>query len=285
MTTRISIFYVLALSLIIYSCSNDVDEITSTLPTEEPIDTEDLGDSTNNQFIKFARSTTFPIISLSDAEVSIVDEEYIHIFAASDTSDYFFEMIYPMDSTSTSNFEGRVFSKAKGLSNGEQIFHLLLNIIDTNFKSATNVGDTIIGFNSSHFLVDFNLVVDRKIRSASIRSLIWQDDNLDGIRDANEHLREDLKIVLFKKIGSLNMEDYISNVNIDLVIPGHEYYIRYRTSNPTQPQPTLPNEGSDDSFDSDFTLSTTENNSGFITSTFIPKEGEVIDSLHLGIKP
>ena len=78
------------------------------------------------------------------------------------------------------------------------------------------------------------------------------------------------------------MEDYKSNVDIDLVIPGLEYFIRYRLNSP---KPTKPNEGSDEHLDSDFDFRFVNDDWRYATSTFIPKEGEVIDSLHLGVKP
>ena len=67
----------------------------------------------------------------------------------------------------------------------------------------------------------------------------------------------------------------------DFLIPGREYQISYSAFN-TDPIPTIPNVGSDETIDSDFIPHTPNRYRSF---EFRAEDGLVIDTLDLGVLP
>ena len=275
-----------------YFAYNQIDEQQSEIITFESsqgdIDELDFvvcGPGTG-QFITFSINENSPKITFNDAEVTILDDTYIHILAESDTSDFYLTIMYLKDPGLSSSFRAKLFFSApneNGITSTGFTGHGTPYLFEPN--PVQDVGELVVGLRSSDFIIDFELFVDLRISSTKVRGEIWEDTNMDGLNDISEPR------VAGKWVSSNSSKpnDIVWTIQadsngkfvFDFLIPGREYQISYSAFN-TDPIPTIPNVGSDETIDSDFIPHTPNRYRSF---EFRAEDGLVIDTLDLGVLP
>ena len=243
------------------------------------------------EFITFGVSENLPSVTFDDAEVTILDDKYIHIYATSDTSEFYFDFVYLKDVDPQSDFEVS-YNMLAPWTDGTTIFNWQPLEVPYLFEpvSVFEVGDVIVGsVNDGNTFFDFILKVDRSVSSATAQGEIWEDTNLDGINDPNEPRAEGLIMTYGpSEVGLIQAPATTGSdgsFEFELLIPGRDYKLGYRSGGapnvPIQPTATLPNQGSDDSIDSDFGQTA----SGvFETLVFTAEEGVTV-TFDLGVVP
>ena len=270
--------------------SQQQSEIKTFDATQDVINESDFlvcGDITE-EFISFAAATSLPRVTFSDAEVTIIDDTYIHIFAESDTSEYFIDMMYLKDPGLQSDFISTLNILGPWV-NGDPIFASILQSGPYIFEptSVQEVGDLVTGSINTSTYFDFALKVDRRVTSATVIGEVWEDTNTDGLMNDNEPRLSNLRLSIGPNM--ILLETGIDSTSVsgkfefNLLIPDREYRIYYRTlgSNSTQPNPTVSNIGTNEAIDSDFTSL----NSNTYSTTFILGEGDTLTTLDLGVLP
>lgn len=154
--------------------------------------------------------------------------------------------------------------------------------------------------------LSFKLAINQTEESGTIITRIWDDDNQDGIQDANEVGKrpksyvltdvENPNTVFQTYIESYQLIEIFNIIDLDNgdrvyfgLIPDKNFYFRYGTTDPTvildDIEVSPSNQGLDDAIDSDFYLMSTNPNIVLHrTDTFYLAPGQVETSYDLGIK-
>ncbi len=224
------------------------------------------------------------LASFDNAEVSIVDDTFIHINAKDAINDHFVDMMYLKDPNQSSDFQAYIQTQTSATQGGTATGGTTYPTPYAEFDPIPvyDIGDVVTG-STNRF--EFVLKVDKRINSAKLIGKMWLDGNYNGVQDPNEIGVPD-GVFMTSSIYRdqwFTTSDNNGTFEIQYLIPGQEYTLVYFAGDEFPKSPTDANVGSDETIDSDFTLTTPQH--FYHTRIFILEEGEIKTDLDLGIIP
>jgi len=131
-------------------------------------------------------------VTLTDVEVTRVDNRFIHIYAVQPGTDplVYTEILYHLDEIEEDDlyqYHEKIIVAAYD-DNGDYKKRTLSGSTNWTRTSANNVGDLVTGnYNGINMSCTFSCKIDKDISSARVTGAIWVDNNQNGIREAGEN--------------------------------------------------------------------------------------------------
>lgn len=228
-----------------------------------------------------------------DAEVTIVDGTHVCVFAKDPNNGDKVKFVYPFD---PDGYQPEIYSylDEKSGSGGFQSFEITspgVAAIGDLFSGTLTISS---GFTSELF---FRLYVDEIVTTASLALKAWNDIDGNGIHDSGEPVLQNVGVNLLPIDSNLDFSSYFLNLVdsnghrnftkdngillFEGIIPNTEHYLQYVDYSNTE-TPTLANQGSDDTLDSDFVLVSPQT---YYSQNFTLTIGEVKVGIDLGLLP
>jgi len=244
------------------------------------------------QFVRYTKydGSTF---NFDDATVTILDGTHICVFAKDHSNGDQLKFVYPLDPNADIP-DIYSYLDEKSASGGFQNFEITSPQVSKVGDVFSGVLTITGGFPSECF---FRLFVDEEVTTSSLALKAWNDLDGNGIHDPGEPVLERVAVNLLPRNNDLDFSSYFLNLEdsnahrnftdedgilyIKGIIPNAEHYLKYRDYTNTE-TPTLANQGSDDTLDSDFELVSTDT---YYSQYFTIAVGDVKTGIDIGLLP
>lgn len=265
----------------------------STTQTEVNLSTVAICGDGVVEHLRFSFDSGASYNTVEDIDVIVADDAILYIYGIDpdDPSGNPIYLMFKYDITANTtqyNAAGLLPNGNVGQDAGEG------TELELDLSPITNAGDYITGtFKVGRFEGDFNLKIDRKVQSGTVKGKVWWDENENGIRDAGEPpLQGKVLTLAHADSNEVTPSYYPSDWNINTfsdeegnfefngIILDRNHFLRYVEQNGETV--SMANAVTDENIDSDFLPSDGSPNK-FESDPFSISEGEELSDLGLGL--